>query len=157
MISSQPEQRQKKLQDHLARQTHADLFLDTMPYNAHATASDALWAGLPVLTCVGRAFPGRVAASLLHAIGLPELVTNSLEDYEALAFRLACDPVFLGTVRTKLARNRETAALFDTNRFRLNIEAAYNEMWHSWESGQPPRTFAVQSQEGEERTEAGAI
>ena len=116
------------LPDHLARHAHVDLFLDTMPYNAHATASGALWAGLPVLTCAGRAFPGRVAASLLHAIGLPELVTNSLEDYEALAVRLAGDQVFLGTIRNKLVRNRETAALFDTNLFRLNIEAAYTEM-----------------------------
>ena len=138
------------LQDHLARQVFADLFLDTMPYNAHTTASDALWVGLPVLTCLGRTFPARVSSSLLHAVGLPELVTNSLEDYEALAFRLASDPVFLGTIRTKLALNRETAALFDTNRFRLNIEAAYTEMWRSWESGQAPRTITVRNQRDEQ-------
>ena len=143
------------LPDHLARHAHADLFLDTLPYNAHATASGALWAGLPVLTCAGHAFPGRVAASLLHAIGLPELVTNSLEDYEALALRLASDPALLGRIRTKL--NRDTTPLFDTNRFRLNIEAAYTEMWRSWESGQLPRTFTVQSREGEAQTEAGEL
>ena len=77
-----------QLQDHLARHTHAHLFPDTLPYNAHTTASDALWVGLPVLTCTGQAFPGRVCGSLLHAVGLPELITNSLEDYETLALRL---------------------------------------------------------------------
>ena len=132
-----------QLQDHLARHTNADLFLDTLPYNAHTTASDALWVGLPVLTCVGRAFPGRVAGSLLHALGLPELITNSLEDYEALALRLVGDPEYLSTIRAKLARNRDTAPLFDTNRFRLNMEAAYAEMWQTWQSGRPPRAIAV--------------
>src|SRR5262249_19050016 len=78
-----------KLEDHLARHRLADLFLDTLPCNAHTTASDALWAGLPVVTCMGKAFAGRVAASLLHAIGLPELVTSSMADYEALALALA--------------------------------------------------------------------
>src|SRR6202030_3079669 len=80
------------LADHLARHRLADLFLDTLPYNAHTTASDALWAGLPVVTQIGDAFAGRVAASLLNAIGLPELVTHSIEDYEALALRLAMEP-----------------------------------------------------------------
>ena len=135
-----------KLQDHLARHTHADLFLDTLPYNAHTTASDALWTGLPVLTCAGKAFSSRVCGSLLHAVGLPELITNSLEDYEALAIRLATDPVYLDTIGAKLARNRDAAPLFDTNRFRLNIEAAYAEMWQTWENGQPPSAITVQSQ-----------
>ncbi len=138
-----------ELQDHLARHAHADLFLDTQPYNAHTTASDALWTGLPVLTCAGKTFPSRVCGSLLHAVGLPELITNNLEDYEALALRLATDPMFLETIRAKLARNRKTSPLFDTNRFRLNIEAAYTEMWRSSEIGQAPRTITVQSQESE--------
>jgi protein O-GlcNAc transferase len=115
--------------DHLARQRCADLFLDTLPYNAHSTASDALWAGLPVLTCLGETFAGRVAASLLRAVGLPELVTTSLEDYEALALRLAREPSSLAAVKDKLARNRETQPLFDTARFTRHIEAAYITMW----------------------------
>ena len=94
--------------DHLARQRQADLFLDTVNYNAHTTASDALWAGIPVLTCIGSTFAGRVAASLLRAIGLPELVTESLADYEALALKLAREPALLGALKAKLARNRES-------------------------------------------------
>lgn len=137
-----------RFQDHMARHTHADLFLDTLPYNAHTTASDALWTGLPVVTCAGRAFPSRVAASLLDAVGLPELITNNIEDYEALAHRLATDPRYLETIRAKLARNRDTAPLFDTNRFRVDMEAAYTEMWQTWQSGQQPRAITVQSQEG---------
>src|SRR5262249_47955570 len=111
--------------DHLARHRLADLFLDTLPYNAHATASDALWAGLPVLTCQGNAFAGRVGASLLNAIGLSELVTLNLEDYETLALRLAREPNLLRAYRDRLAENRLTYPLFDTDRFRRNIEAAY--------------------------------
>ena len=88
--------------DHLARHRQADLFLDTLPYNAHTTANDALWAGLPVLTCLGESFAGRVAASLLNAVGLPELITRSLEEYEALALRLAQDPVLLASLKAKL-------------------------------------------------------
>src|SRR5262249_35962568 len=83
------------VEDHLSRQHLADIFLDTLPVNGHTTASDALWAGLPVLTCQGEAFAGRVASSLLHAVGLPELVTHSMEDYESLATRLARDPTLL--------------------------------------------------------------
>ena len=110
---------------HLARHRLADLFLDTLPYNAHATAADALWAGLPVLTCRGQAFAGRVAASLLHAVGLPELVTENLADYESRALALARDPAGLQTLKEKLARNLSTAPLFDADRFRQGIEAAY--------------------------------
>src|SRR6185369_6801564 len=111
--------------EHLARHRLADLFLDTVPYNAHTTASDALWAGLPVLTCVGESFAGRVAASLLNAIGLPELVATTPEQYEALAIELATDPQRLEQIRRKLARNRLTTALFDTPRFTRHLEAAY--------------------------------
>jgi protein O-GlcNAc transferase len=113
---------------HLARHQLADLFLDTLPYNAHTSCSDALWAGVPVVTCYGNAFPGRVAASLLKAIDLPELVTTRPQDYEALALELARDPALLRATREKLARNRLTTPLYDSERFRRNIEAAYEAM-----------------------------
>ena len=130
--------------DHLARQRQADLFLDTLPYNAHTTASDALWTGLPVLTCLGETFAGRVAASLLRAVGLPELVTTSLDDYEALALKLAREPSFLAAIKTKLARNRDTHPLFDTARFTRHIEAAYSTMWQRYQRGEAPKAFAVE-------------
>ena len=133
-----------KVDEHLARHRLADLFLDTLPYNAHTTASDALWAGLPVLTCQGSAFAARVAGSLLHAVGLPELVTQNAADYEALALALARDNVRLKAIREKLARNRDTHPLFDTDRFRRHIEAAYLRMWEIWQRGEPPRSFAVE-------------
>jgi predicted O-linked N-acetylglucosamine transferase (SPINDLY family) len=129
--------------DHLARQRQADLFLDTLPYNAHTTASDALWAGLPIVTCLGDTFAGRVAASLLQAAGLTELVTTSLEDYEALALKLAREPSLLAAIKVKLARHRDTYPLFDTARFTRHIEAAYTTMWERHQSGQPPEAFAV--------------
>lgn len=131
------------LADHLARQRLADLFLDTLPYNAHATAVDTLWAGLPVLTCRGETFAGRVATSLLNAVGLPELITGSLADYEALALKLAQDPATLASLKAKLARQRESFPLFDSRRFARNIEAAYVTMWERYRSGQPPAHFAV--------------
>jgi len=113
---------------HAARHQLADLFLDTLPYNAHTTCSDALWAGVPVITCYGQAFHGRVAASLLKAIDLPELVTTRSEDYEALALELARNPALLKATRDKLQRNRLAASLYDSERFRKNIEAAYEAM-----------------------------
>lgn len=124
--------------DHLARHRAADLFLDTLPYNAHTTASDALWAGLPVLTCVGETFVGRVAASLLHAVGLPELITTTTENYEQLAINLATDPNRLAAIRARLAANRRTTALFDTTRFTRNIEAAYTAMQARHRAGLAP-------------------
>jgi protein O-GlcNAc transferase len=133
----------ENISDHLARQRQADLFLDTLPYNAHTTTSDALWAGLPVLTCLGETFAGRVAASQLKAIGLPELITVSLEDYEALALKLAREPSLLASIKTKLARNRGTHPLFDTKRFTRHIEAAYTTMWERQQRGAPPEGFAV--------------
>jgi predicted O-linked N-acetylglucosamine transferase (SPINDLY family) len=136
--------RLERMEDHLARHRLGDLFLDTLPYNAHTTASDALWAGLPVLTCRGDTFAGRVAASLLNAVGLPELVTDNLADYEALALRLARDPILLGQIKAKLARNRDTYPLFDTARFARHIEAAYTTMWEIWQRGEPPNTFSVE-------------
>jgi predicted O-linked N-acetylglucosamine transferase (SPINDLY family) len=132
-----------KLQQHLARHRLADLFLDTLPYNAHTTASDALWTGLPVVTCAGTTFAGRVAGSLLQAVGLPELVTNALEDYEALALRLATQQGLLQEIKGKLAKNRLTTPLFDTGRFCGHIEAAYTAMWDIHQRGEPPKAFMV--------------
>jgi protein O-GlcNAc transferase len=129
--------------EHLARHGLADLFLDTLPVNAHTTASDALWAGLPVLTCRGRAFIGRVAASVLAAAGLPELITDNLADYEALALKLAREPAALAGLRRKLAAGRDRCALFDTDRFRRHIEAAYVTMHQRWLDGLPPQAFDV--------------
>jgi predicted O-linked N-acetylglucosamine transferase (SPINDLY family) len=131
------------LADHLARSAQADLFLDTMPYNAHTTGSDALWAGVPVLTCLGSAFASRVGASLVRAVGLDELVTTSLQDYQGLALKLASDPFHLRALRDRLARNRKTYPLFDTARFARHIEAAYTTMWQRYQSGQMPQAFAV--------------
>jgi predicted O-linked N-acetylglucosamine transferase (SPINDLY family) len=130
-------------QQHIARMAEADLFLDLVPCGGHTTASDALWAGVPLLTCLGATFPGRVAASLLNAVGMPELVTENLEDYQALALHLAAHPAELKALRQKLAANRRTTALFDTGRFRVHIEAAYTTMWEMFLKGQAPRAFAV--------------
>jgi predicted O-linked N-acetylglucosamine transferase (SPINDLY family) len=129
------------LEDHLARHRLADLFIDTLPYNAHTTASDALWAGLPVLTCLGTTFAGRVAASLLYAVGLLELVTHSLEEYEALAVKIAANPALLSELKSKLARNRTSQPLFDTERFRHHVETAYTTMWGRHQRGEPPAHF----------------
>jgi predicted O-linked N-acetylglucosamine transferase (SPINDLY family) len=133
------------LPEHLARQRLADLFLDTVPVNAHTTASDALWAGLPLVTCQGSAFAGRVAASLLHAVGLPELVAASLADYEALALRLATTPALLADIRSRLAQQRSTRPLFDTARFCGHLEDAYRTMHERHHQGLPPAGFAVAS------------
>jgi protein O-GlcNAc transferase len=122
--------------DHLARQRQADLFLDTLPYNAHTTASDALWAGVPIVTCLGATFVGRVAASLLKAVGLDELITHSLEEYEALALKLAQDPSALAAIKATLARNRNTFPLFDTARTTRQIEAAYTTFWQRYQKGE---------------------
>jgi protein O-GlcNAc transferase len=132
------------LADHLARHRLADLFLDTLPYNAHTTASDALWAGLPVLSCAGQGFAARVAGSLLGAVGLPELVVGSLGEYEDMALGLATQPGRLQALRKKLAQNRLRTPLFNTDRFRRHIEAAYIRMWQIWQQGERPATFAVE-------------
>jgi protein O-GlcNAc transferase len=116
------------LELHLARHALADLFLDTLPYGAHATAADALWAGLPVITQLGEVFAGRVGASLLTAAGLPELITHTPQDYEATALGLARDPARLRGLREKLAANRVTAPLFDMAGFTRGLEAAYETM-----------------------------
>jgi protein O-GlcNAc transferase len=130
-------------EDHLARLRLADLFLDTLPFNAHSTACDALWAGLPVITCVGRAFPGRVRPSVLKAVGLPELITHSLDEYEALALKLARDSAALTSLRAKRARNRTTHPLFDMKRFTRSLETAFVTMWEPHQHGLPAKSFAV--------------
>jgi protein O-GlcNAc transferase len=131
--------------DHLARLKLADLFLDALPYNAHATATDALWAGVPVLTVPGMTFPGRVAASLLKAVGMQDMIAPSLDVYEAQALTLARDDKALKSVRAKLARNRETGALFDTARFARDLENAYVTMWERSRRGLAPESFVVGS------------
>jgi protein O-GlcNAc transferase len=129
---------------HLARLGLGDLFLDSLPCGAHTTASDALWAGLPLITRRGSSFAGRVAASLLQAAGLPELITQSAEEFEALAVALARDPERLAVIRRKLASVADTP-LFDTDAFRRGIEAAYTTMVETWQSGAPKRGFTVES------------
>jgi predicted O-linked N-acetylglucosamine transferase (SPINDLY family) len=131
-------------QEYLARYPVADLFLDTLPFNAGTTASDALWVGLPVLTCSGEAFASRMAGSLLHALDLPELVTDSLDAYEAMAVKLATQPDLLAALRAKLSRNRQSQSLFDTPRFCRHIEAAYLTMWKKHQRGEAPESFSVE-------------
>ncbi len=128
---------------HLARIALADLFLDTLPYNAHSTASDMLWAGVPVVTCMGRSFASRVAGSMLSAIGAEELITHDLGAYEALAFDLARSPERLAAVRGKLARSRASHPLFDTARLCRQLEAAYETMWDFHLKGEKPQSFTV--------------
>lgn len=130
-------------EQHLARMALADLFLDTFPCNAHTTASDALRVGLPIVTCAGRTFAARVAASLLHAVGVTELVADSLGRYEVLARGLAYDSVQREEVRMKIAAQCCSAPLFDPDRFRRHLELAYETMWMRWRRGEPPETFAV--------------
>jgi len=130
---------QVDIAEHLARQRHADLFLDTIPFNAVTTAMDALWMGVPLLTCLGKTLVGRGAASALRAIGLPELITGNLRDYEALALQLAQEPARLQAIRATLARNRSTAPLFDVDRFRRNIESAYMTMHRDASAAAPDR------------------
>jgi protein O-GlcNAc transferase len=132
------------LADHLARHRQADLFLDTVHYNAHTTATDALWSGLPVVTCLGSTFAGRVGGSLLHAIGLSQLITSSLADYEALAFRLAHDSSLLASIKAKLMCNRDKSPLFDTRQSTKHIEAAYARMWENYLGRHSPAHFSIE-------------
>ena len=133
------------LSEHLARHCQANLFLDTFPYNAHTTASDALWTGLPVLTLMGQSFASRVAASLLNAMGSPELVTNTREEYEALAIELAMNPKKLADIKLKLTNNRLTTPLFDTPLFARHLESAYIKMYEQYLKGFPPECIDIQS------------
>ncbi|MCK5818095.1 MAG: tetratricopeptide repeat protein [Psychromonas sp.] len=127
-----------KLEDHLARHQLADLFIDTLPCNAHTTASDALWSGLPVLTLIGKSFAGRVAASLLNAMDLPELITDTQAQYEAKAIELADDPALLVGINQKLQRNRLTSSLFNGQLFARNLEKAFTQMSQRYQSGMVP-------------------
>ena len=133
----------RPLAEHLARHALADLFLDTFAYNAHTTASDALWAGLPVLTCPGDTFASRVAASLLNAAGIPELVVPTRSDYHALALRLAQNRDALGALRHRLTQNRDTCPLFDSTLYTRHLEAAYTRMWQRHHAGQSPGHIAI--------------
>jgi predicted O-linked N-acetylglucosamine transferase (SPINDLY family) len=121
-----------KMNEHLARQKVADLFIDTFPYTGHTTVSDALWVGLPVLTRIGKSFASRVSASLLNAIGLSTLVTSSEKEYEDLAIELATNPAKLKEIKNKLKNNRNTKALFNTPVFTRNIEKAYSLMYERY-------------------------
>ena len=129
--------------DHLARLSCADLMLDTLPYNGHSTTCDALWAGVPVLTCSGDGFAARVAGSLLHAVGLPELVTDSLEQYQQIALELATAPERLAAMRHYLQNDGRRSALFDTARTTSHLETAYEQMWQRHQAGQPPADLIV--------------
>lgn len=140
---------------HLARHRLAGLFLDTLPYNAHTTASDALWAGLPVVTCPGESFASRVAASLLHAIGLPELVADTSETFESLAVELAHNPARLEDMRHRLASNRLTTPLFDSHRFARHIEDAYRQMVQRHYADLPPDHLNVDAKVGDQQASAG--
>ena len=132
------------IDQHLNRIRLADLFLDTLPYNAHTTSSDALRMGIPVLTCLGKSFASRVAASLLNAVNLPELITNTPKEYEALAIELATHPEKLKVIKDKLADNLPTAPLFDTKRFTKNIESAYTQMYERSQQGLEPDHIYVE-------------
>ena len=134
-----------QLPDHLARHRLADLFIDTLPYNAHTTASDALWAGLPLLTCMGKSFAARVAGSLLMAMDLPELITHTQADFEAKAIEYARDPTALNTVKSKLLRNLATSPLFNAELFTLHLEQAYRIMYSRQQAGLPAAHFAVEA------------
>ncbi len=130
--------------DYLARYRVADLFLDTLPFNAGTTASDALWVGLPILTQIGETFAGRMAASLLNAIELPELITTSQREYEALAIELATHHDKLQKIKQKLAKNRLTMRLFDIEKFTQSIENAYTQMYERYRAGLPPDHIVVE-------------
>jgi len=128
---------------HLARHVLADLFLDTLPYNAHTTTSDALWMGLPVLTCAGETFASRVAASLLRAANLPQLITHTLQDYEARAITLVSNPAELATIRQKLITDKQYLPLFDAQRFARHLERAYQAMWQTHQTGHSPQAIKL--------------
>jgi predicted O-linked N-acetylglucosamine transferase (SPINDLY family) len=128
----------ERMEDHLARQRLADLFLDTLAFNAQSTACDALWAGLPLITCPGRTIVSRVAAGLLNAIGLPELIAKNAGDYEKMALALAENPVNLGRIRKKLDANRLTTPLFNTSRYVRHLENLFRQMHERHASGLAP-------------------
>jgi predicted O-linked N-acetylglucosamine transferase (SPINDLY family) len=132
------------MEDHFKRIQLADLFIDTLPYNAHTTASDALRMGLPVLTCIGQSFASRVAASLLKAVNMPELIATTQEQYEALAIELATHPEKLKTIKAKLVANLATAPLYDTALFTKHLESAYLTMYERYQNGLAPEHIVVE-------------
>jgi len=132
------------VEEHLNRIKQADLFIDTLPYNAHTTASDALRMGLPVLTCMGSSFASRVAASLLNAVNLPELITTTQEEYESLAIELATNPAKLKIIKDKLVDNLPTAPLYDTPLFTRHLESAYLTMYDKYQQGLDPDHIYVE-------------
>jgi predicted O-linked N-acetylglucosamine transferase (SPINDLY family) len=136
-------QRVDSMADHLARYALADLFLDTHPYNAHTTAVDSLKSGVPVLTLKGQSFASRVAASLLHAIQLPELITTSQAEYELLAIELASNPQKLADLKQKLLLNRSICTLFDTQLFTKNLETLYSQMYQRYHADLPPDCITI--------------
>jgi predicted O-linked N-acetylglucosamine transferase (SPINDLY family) len=129
--------------EHLARHQLADLFLDTLPYNAHTTSSDSLWCGLPVLTLIGKTFPGRVTASLLYAVGLEELITYTTEEYENVAVELASNPSKIELIKTKLIKNIPIKPLFDSNLYTNNLEAAYMKIYQYHQADLPPNHISI--------------
>jgi protein O-GlcNAc transferase len=136
-------QRMPSIAEHLARHRAADLFLDTLPFNAATTADDALWAGLPVLTQIGEALPGRTGASLLRALGLPEMIVETEEEYEKIAIELASEPAKLEAVKAKLVRNRLMMPLYNTALFTHHIERAYQAIYRRWLAGLAPEDISV--------------
>jgi predicted O-linked N-acetylglucosamine transferase (SPINDLY family) len=126
------------IEEHLNRIKQADLFIDTLPYNAHTTTSDALRMGLPVLTCIGNSFASRVAASLLNAVNLPELITTNQEQYESLAIELATNPEKLKIIKDKLVSNLSIAPLYNTPLFTRHLESAYSMMYDRYQRGLDP-------------------
>jgi predicted O-linked N-acetylglucosamine transferase (SPINDLY family) len=129
--------------EHLARHRLADLFLDTFNYNAHTTASEALWAGLPIVTKLGKGFAARVAGSLLNAVGLPELITHDEEAYEALILELATKPKKLSAIKQKLEVNRLSKPLFDTEQYTKHLENGYLQAYQRHFDGKKPDTIFV--------------
>ena len=131
------------MDEHLGRQKLADLFIDTFNYNAHTTASEALWAGLPVITKAGKGFSARAAASLLTAIGLPELITATAEDYEELILYVARNPEYLAQIRKKLSNQRLSTPLFNTELYTKHLENAYEQVYQRYYDGQQPKAISV--------------
>jgi len=130
-------------EEHLGRLKHADLFIDTFNYNAHTTASDALWSGLPIVTKQGKQFAARVASSLLNSIGLSELITQTQEEYEVLINKLIDQPLILEKIRNKLLNNRFYKPLFDTKRYTQNFESGLKEAYNNYVNGNNPKDIIV--------------
>ena len=135
------------LADHFARHKLADLFIDTFPYTAHSTCSDALWAGLPVLTRMGQSFASRVSGSLLNAVGLNELITDTEEEYENKAFKLATDPNYINEIKNKLNKNRLTKPLFNVKLFTKHIESAYTVIYDRYNKNLPIENIEIEQYE----------